>query len=794
MINGKKYNNLRIRSNNRVLKFIKVLTLCVGFISSFAIFLYLYDQQSYDDYHLEKRNIYRILVRDESQNLSALNPFQITEILKDNLPEIRKSARIIEIQQAFVKHEDDYIQEPSIQVVDPSLLEIFTIDLIKGNTNSLVENKDGVIISENLANSLFNNKDPINSIIKIKIKELETETTVVGIMKNIPRNSTFRAEIIGNIDGKLNRFRDALKNTNFNSGLGIYVCSSYLLLDSKIKIDDFSNKANNLINKEYGTDKNISLKFQNIQDLYLNSEDIFFPYYIPVGNPKVFLIFLIIGIICICSSVFNYLCLSIALSDDRLKEVGVKKVFGISNSVLSKQFILESFSHYMISFLISLFAVYVILPYINNTFSLSLNPSSIVKPQVILSYIALAVVLSFVSGWYLAFYINSKNPSALLAKTVLKFKKQSYLFKILLCLQLIIFIAIFSFSRFVNNQLQFIQEKNLGYNSTNILKINGFGAQVQKQYGIFKESLLKHPSIISVSASNSSPPSKDSFIPYNFQSSDLDSKKFEGECIYISPDFLKTFEIELINGRYFDYQDYAKNVVLINQEASDLLFKNDPVGLKINKSEIIGITKNINLHSLYEKIIPLALIPLPDNYLFEIQIKFNENIEHSTIDLINKIWQDFFPDESINYTFIDDEIRSVYALDILTNRIIKILSLLLSIITVLGLFNVSLISIRKRTKEFAIHRIHGANRAQIIVLIMKEYLPLSLIAFLIGTPISYYIYLKHWLTNFAYKDNISIALFFYIFVVAIVLIILSIAVQSIKNSKTEPANILKQDY
>ena len=402
-------------------------------------------------------------------------------------------------------------------------------------------------------------------------------------------------------------------------------------------------------------------------------------------------------------------------------------------------------------------------------------------------------------GFGFTIFSSHLAPIQLLNNDFHKGRKRSWARGIFLSLQLSIFVGLMITLISIHNQHQFLQNKDLGFDQKLMLRIK-LPAQSKKTGPIFKQRLTKNPNILAVSGADYFPTNKG----YNQHASIAFDKKTGGyiiteatEVVGVDYNFLSTLNIELIEGRDFSRNFASDEVqsIILNQTALKEKHIKNPIGkpfpVSEKKSQIIGIVKDFHFRSLHEKIMPLALVLKTDEYS-QIACRLNGFNVPQTMNFIKSTWQQFFPNEPFQYSFIDDKIDEYYRTEQQFAQIISLATLLSILIASMGLLGLALFTARQRTKEIGIRKVLGASASNIIALLNREFIKWIVIANLIAGPVAYWA-IQKWLENFAYRVNISPVSFIIAGTASFGITILAVSVQSIRSALTNPVEALKYE-
>ena len=646
-----------------------------------------------------------------------------------------------------------------------------------------------------MAKRYFDDKDPIGKFLEIKYEGSVLFLKVTGIIQNISKYSTFRAEMFTNISW----FLDDLKS-NFAEEDGSYLWNyefntTYFLLKENSKIEALQNKMPDFENRYSTKEKPYKFSFQKITDIYLHSEDLNLNFS-PRGDYKSVRLFSIIAILILFIAGINYIILSTARAARRTKEIGMRKVFGANKGMLVRQVLFESVLVTFIALPLAVLLVKIFLPNVNKLFGKELIFTFAESGSYIIGFTLITLFIGLLSGIYLSIYLARLQPISILRNKIAMCSHRNYFRKSMVVIQLIIFIVLNLTTAIVFLQLRYVYSKDLGFNKENILIINCYG--IGQQYISFKNEIKTNTNIINVCGAMHLPP-YNGLTYFECPKADNANQKVKVEGISADADFIKTFQIKIINGDDFptnyNYKEHLDSdiLLLINETTVKELDIKNPINYEIMPhSRIIGVVKDFNFHSIHSKIPPIQIFTLPKiGFVHQIAVRIKPENKVETIKYLEKKWKEFSKDP-FDYYFIDDMLDEMFKKEIKQGKIMRIFSFFAIFIAMMGLFGLSLFTSQQRTREIGIRKVHGASIGDIMRLLSREYIILVLIANIIAAPIAYY-FMSKWLQNFAYHTNIAWWLFGLVLLLSLVIVLLTVSWQAYRAARTNPVETLKYE-
>ena len=810
------FTHLRVAYRNffrqKTYSFINLSGLAIGIASSIIIALFVVHEFSYDSFHENADFIYRAKVKGQmmgsEMDQAVTAPPMGPAMLKD-YPEVKNYVRLRQYGAWLVRYEDKKFHEEEFLFADSTFFEIFDFKLIRGNPHTVLDEPNSVVLTESTARKYFGEEDPIG-----KMLHLETDTTyfkITGIVEDAPANSHFTFDLLGSLHTYTrNSFQD-----NFWISHNYY---TYILVDPNADIDELKGKLNLMMEKYVGpqleeilgismeefeeSGNTFGYQLQALKDIHLNSD---LQYEIEAnGNKTLVYIFIIIGILIMIVAIINFMNLSTARSAGRAREVGIKKVVGSSRGKLIFQFFLESFFTTYIALFLALLIVELVLPAFNNITQLELSMNYMDNLWILPSLLVFGLAVGVLAGSYPAFVLASFKPTSVLKGSMAAGVKSSFLRRILVVAQFTVSITILLGSFVAQKQINFILNKDLGFDKENVLVIKRSDA-LDDRIEAFKQELSNLPEVVNVAHSGNIPGrnfSNNSTFVEGRPSTDL-YLVWQG---WVSYEFAETFSLEMAEGRFFDKKIRSDSAaVVLNQAAVKSLGLEEntlekrlmiPIGPKENMYiNIIGVLKDFNFQSLHENIEPLALFPLRGNPEGYIPVKLKGNENPKTIKEIKIIWERFNQDYPFDYFWMDDDFERQYETEKRTGNILLIFSILSIFISCLGLFGLISFTSDKRTKEIGIRKSLGASIPGILTLLSKETLILIAISAIFSAPV--YLVINKWLQNFAFHFKFNLLVFVLwlgiTLVVILIIALVTVNIVAIGAARKNPANSLRHE-
>ena len=761
-----------------------ILGLSVGMACAVLIYLWILDEISFDTFHDNYDNLYRIVQTQHYEDgdfYVAATPAPMAMEFEELFPEIIETARFRPgLPEVLVSYEDKKFYEYRVAFADKEFFKLFSYPIIRGSAENPLPDINSLLITERIADKYFGDEDPLGKTIYINNEEIYT---ITGILKNIPANSHMQFDILGNFE--------ILESFGYYIGWNNNFYYAYALLQEGIDYRTLAPKFDHYMSENHGNDRT-NWWLQPLSEIHLHSDFDIDVYSHTEPTYQYIHIFYIIGVLIILIAIINYINLSTARSTRRALEVGIRKVHGARRLQLIRQFMGESFFLALLSYLIAMLLVEIALPTFNH-FTVKEVSVDYSNPQFTIGIVILIIFSGLISGGYPALFLSSYNPVQILKGDI---KAGPVTFRrILVIVQFSIAIMMIICTSIVYYQLTYIQNINLGLDKELILysRIRG---NLYQEFFTFKQELSRAPGIKNITYCSNLP-------TYNVAStSGIDWEgKSEGTNVLVhrfiaDHDYIPTFGIKLAAGRNFSLEHPSDSGdFILNEAAISQMGIEDPIGKRFTLWErdgkIIGVMKDFNYKSVHKEIEPLCMYLSPRTMGY-IYIKIDGNRVTSTLKDIEKVSRQFNPFFPMDFQFINQEYEKLYMSEKKLRTLFTLFALLAIFLSCLGLYGLSSFMAEKRTKEIGIRKAMGSNTWQIMTLFSWDALKWILVANFVAWPIAWW-YMNRWLNEFAYKTEIKLWIFLVAAILVLIIAIFSISYQVISTTKINPAVSLKHE-
>jgi putative ABC transport system permease protein len=808
---------LRNLLRNRIYSLINILGLALGVACCQLLFLYIRDEMSYDKHHNRKEDLYRIISTFQSElvvDRTATTSPPIAMTIKEEVPEVEAAVRVLsppdekhyfstgekEKTQSLIRYKDNVFYEQDGLLADSTLFDVFTYDLITGNPKKAMVNGNSVVLSERLSRKLFGKEPALDKMISISIGSGKlSEYKVTGVFKE-KYNSHIKANFF--ISMTTTGPWDLVLRENEWAGQNFV--PSYLKLVSGHNKAAVEKKMNDVLlrhggeaMKSEGIRKTLSL--EPVADIYLKSD---------VGqSPRIKYLYVVatIALFVLLIACINFMNLSTAKAPKRASEIGIRKVMGAFRSSLIKQILGEAMIIVVLAIAIGFVLMQLTLPFFNQLTNKNISFNTENITFFIFATIILTIVTGLLAGCYPAFYLTAFQPAQVLKGKLNLGSSSGRLRQTLVVFQFIIAIALVCGVFIISRQLNFVTEKNLGFDAGAKIVLPLRTDEAHKQYDALKKEVAKSSSVKGVTGSSYLPGTPLFRDFYFYPDGGSMENAVDITRNVVDAGFLELLKMKLIAGRSFtDNRELDSNhKVILNRIAVSKLGLTPEKILgqhlhfdwleKRYDFEVIGVMDDFHQNSLHEEIKP-TMFEMEDNlkrYDYVIASVTSANFEQAIKD-IEHTWKSLILDTPFEYSFLDQTIKKQYDEDRRVSKIISSFGIIAMIICAFGLYGLSSYMAERRFKEIGIRKVMGASVQQIVAMMSTEFVKLVLIAFVIAIPMAYY-GMTRWLEGFAFKVSVGWTVFALAGLVSLAIALVTISFESIKSALGNPIDSLRSE-
>jgi len=789
---------LRNLLNNKIFSAINIFGLAIGLACCILMFLFIQHEVSYDKFHANAKNLYRVTSIAEGTNGKtnlAVTPSAWAPLMKKDYPQIRNYVRLLKDEKSILGEAGkEHIIVKNLFLADPAFFDVFSYKLLKGNPAKALVQPNTIVLTEQAAKKYFGDTDPIG-------KTLEATTTfaptfnvqVTGVISEPPANSHFTFDALISMS-TLGDISNLWAYHMYHTYVVLANGASKNSLETKFK--SFSDK---YITNNPNADGKQEIHLQPVTDIHLHSQMV--GELEENGDITYVYIFSGIALFVLLIACLNFMNLSTVRSLKRAKEVGLRKVVGAERQQLITQFLGESILVSFFALILSIVIVVLTLPVFNDLSGRTLHINFGSNYNFILALILLTGLVGILSGIYPASVLSSFNPVEVLKGSFQKSIKGNALRKVLVTLQFVISIGLIASTILVYHQMQFVQNKKLGFDQEKVVVVTIPKNGDPKKIEALKTSLMNTPGVISASAASTIPSTK---IPVNLihDESSAANENRSMQMLFTDQDFVKTMQMKLIAGRDFskNYSTDENEGFIINNQAvqsSGWKTAKNAIGKSfqwvvpdkvLKTGKIIGVVEDFNITPLKSPVQPLVMHILPRRFQY-LYVRLHSN---NALTKVKKIFKEFNPEQPFEYSFLDDTINAMYSSEKKLGKIFGYFSGLAILIACMGILGLSIYSTQQRIKEIGIRKVLGATPVNIVKELSKEFLKPVSIAALIASPIAWYA-MNKWLQGFAYRININAWVFLLAGVIALLIALLTVSFHAIKAAIANPVKSLRTE-
>lgn len=790
---------------NKLYSFLNITGLSIGMAVCIAILLFVKFEENFDAFHT--KNIYRL---NEVQNWEgmvapqkvALSMVPMGPTLVEDYPDVRNFVRIMSQGEEALKFGEKKLTLPKVLWADSSFFQMLDFPLLQGDPEQALVRPNSIVLSSEMAERIFGSEPAIGKT----LTQAQNDTvsfTVTGIVENVSKNSHIQFDALTSMTTYL--------GPNAMDNWGSNWVTTYLELGENADLEYLEGDFPDYLVRHMGVDMatGYELFLQPMNEVHAKSADITHDYINFQkfdGNYSEILFY--IALIVLVIAAINFINLTSAKSITRALEIGVRKASGASKSQLHFQFLGESVLVCLIALTFALVLVTICLPFLSQFSDRQLDFPVLDNPVYLLGLIGGAVFIGIVSGLYPAFYLSKFQPTKILKGTLESGSGKSNFRNVLVVVQFSAAIVLIISTLFGVRQLNYLQNKDLGFSHEQVITIP-FNGQWANRYESLKQDLLSSSMVKSVTSSSQRLGNNLHQTSAVFRGGG-EARGMATSHVVVDPDFLNLYEIELLAGRNFDKSTKSDegNSYLINESMAQELLSGAPnlnsmedllgskFGLGWNgmdtTGQIIGIVKDFNFNSLHNKIETLTILNKTEWANAEISVKMAGNDIPESLAQIENIWNSHMPEREFEYKFLDEHFQELYRSDQTLNVIITLLTALSILISCLGLFGLASFVTEQRTKEIGIRKVLGASEFSVVSMLSKDFVKLVLVAIILGSPIAYFA-VNSWLSDFAFKIDISWWVFVLAGLGAILLALGTVSFQAVKAAWVNPVDSLKSE-
>ncbi len=795
----------RVLVRDKFTSLINILGLAIGFASVLLAWLYIDNESQYDKFIEDPTSTVRICSHWSQIGKYAKTPFPVGPALMDEHAYVNDFFRVVKITTNDgsgipVRIGENKFMEGKMLSVDRSFLDIYNLKFLKGNQDEALKDPLSLLLSERAAKKYFGSENPVGRIMNVEGKY---DMIVTGVVEDIHHKSHLEFDVLSPMAFMIDvRWKQW---DGFDNDWSSALVWTYAQLKNKDAVAQLENEISSFVDSRYpegfvDEEDNFYHFVQRVEDIHLQSN--IGREFKANGNGTMLVVFGTVSILILLIAGINFINLTTARSTIRAKEIGVKKVVGAGKSQLIKQFYFEVF----IQNLLAVFVAFLILFLIWKPFGqlmnvyIPLDQSRLVGIGLISAFFC--VLNTIISGTYPAVFLTSFKPSTILKGKLLSMGRGLSFRRILVTAQFIAAIAFIASALIISDQLDFIRNKDIGVNTTQLVEINRPPQSIAND--VIIKAFKENPNVISATATAGSLPGKTS-PTWSYHPQGFPKERQSFNTIWTYEEFASVFQAELIAGEDFDrkYRGDSINAMILNETLVRSLgwTPEEAIGRSFDEFEwrkqetnpgrVVGVVRDFNFRSLHHEIDPVVIL-YTDNDFGNIILRLSGNDLLNTVKELEKTWDQLVIDIPFTSRFMNEEIERQYQKETKLSTSMGYFTMLSLFITILGLIGLVSFMLTQKTKEISIRKVLGARIHQIVLLVSADFIKIIAIAFIIATTLSYYL-MSQWLADFSFRISLGIFPFVVAGVLAFLILALLLGFKSVELSRINPATTLKDE-
>lgn len=786
---------------------INIFGLAIGLATCVLIVRYIQDELSVDAWHAKGDRIYRVVREARTGDEKDTRPSTsgaLAQAVKA-FPEVEMAVRFWGWFAAIEKENEKL--EFRVAVTDPAFFEMFDFPFLKGNHEAAFSDPSGIAMTESGARRLFDKDDPIGKTVSVISNHHGGERTVAAVLKDVPLNSTIQFDLVAT---QISSMEGKYVWEDWQPTGGFRPVQTYILVREGADVDALETKINGLIDQHFSPEvaKVNRYYLQPLNRIYLYSkQDFDLPWYSDINRVYQFgaIAFLVLAIGCI-----NFTNLATARAAGRAKEVGLRKVTGAVRSQLMGQFLGESIVTATIALVAGMIVVLLVIGDFNAFFEKQLDVDLVDDPLLGVGLLAVALVVGCAAGLYPALFLSSFEPTETLKGTFRAGSRGQAIRKGLVVLQFSISIVLIIGTGVIYQQMDYIRNKDLGYNMEQIVIVpifwtdqeskRGDELRLADRYVSIKQAFLNHPNAIEATAYRWWLGWGGGIIR-NVKAEGHEHTDWRMPVLEVDDDYIDVFQMTLVQGRKFDLDAFPSDTTgafILNESAVKAFGWDDPVGRQFNwidrgiEGTVVGVVRDFNYGPLTERVGPAALTVKPHQF-YNLAVRIKTEGYENTVEHFKSVWEQFV-DPSIPYdqTLWDEQFEEMY----FAERRVQSLTLLGSgtaiALACMGLFGLASFAMAERRKEIGVRKSLGASVSSVLLLVSKEFMLMVAIAAVIAAPVAWSV-MDGWLNRFAYRTELGIGVFVLGALLTMVIAQATVTYHALRAARTDPVKALRYE-
>jgi len=810
--------------HNRTSSLINISGLSIGIACALLIAIFIKNELSYDRFHRDANRIFQVTLNgnmDGQEFWAGNTPPPVGAALTSNMPEVESFTRFYKPNDIVVRYEQNnatekFFTEKNILAVDSNFLQLFDFGVAQGDAATALMKPGSVVITQEMAKKYFGSENPIGKT--LVMREDKKPFAVTAVINKVPSQSSIQFDFLVPVADfpVVKRFSWSwvwmqmvcyvkLRKNVPTDKASIHQLETKFPAMVKVQAANAFKRIGKPFDEFLKNGGKWDLHLMPLTDVHLRSATIGMPWLSHISNIKYIYIFGSIALFIVLLACVNFMNLSTARASKRAKEVGIRKVTGSTRSQLIRQFLLEAFLYSFVSSLIAVALVALLLKGFSMIIDEPISFKTAFSPIIWLSLLVLTIIVGLLAGSYPALYLTSFKPVLILkGKNLFSGSRKDMLIRNgLVVFQFTISTVMIVGTLIVLKQLRFFRNTDMGFNKENVLIITSTNRLGESEES-FRDVITQIQGIVSASTTTSIPSGGAFGDSYKAQPDEnvADVKDIGLNSFMVDESFIPTLGIKVVQGRNFSKAFSDSASIILNQEAVRQIGWKDPIGKWVEypggnnvRFKVIGVVKNFNIESLQSAIMPFALFNLSSktyDFGHNVIAKVRSQDLPKVINQVESKWKSFASAEPFDYNFLDAAFDSQYRSEQRLGSIFSIFAALSIFIACLGLFGLSAFMAERRTKEIGVRKVLGASVSNVVVLLSKDFLRLTLIAIVIAFPVAWY-FMSKWLEDFAYRINITWTIFLIAGCGTLIITLVTISFQAIGAAVANPVKSLRTE-
>lgn len=778
--------------------FINVFGLAIGLACCLLVTLYVRFELSYEDFHENKTSLYRYVPRGEREGVVSMQtmlPAGFGPLIKESFHDVEMFSRFSDVdERPLMRVGDTFLDAKTLSIADKDFFKMFSFKLLQGDVNTVLARPSTVVISQSIAQKYFPEGNAIGQTIRY---DNAYDYEITGVFDDVPANSHLQFSYVTNFEtiAKMVQDRYHYPAESFLNSLDAWNYSTYFYIPGEKDVNSLAKR----IDQKFTEARKETFNDQTMGDWLQPLNEIHFTKGIKGdtanGDLSYVYIFSAVALMILVIACFNFMNLSTARAMKRSKEVGLRKVMGAFRHQLIKQFMGETVIMVTVAMILGIIFLELLVPLFNGLVGQHLEVVYFGKNSLIIFFVLAGLLTGIIAGSYPAFYLSSFSPAKVL-KGQAGPSGNAGLRKVLTVMQFGLAAFLMIGTLIVYQQMNFIQNSNLGFDQESIVYMTP-PAPLWEKRDVFKQNLLASSHVKSVTFSNGTPGMESSTWQYDFPG--LEIPKRSMNTMIIDYDYLKTFGLEVVDGRDLssEFMTDSTEAYLINEAAVGELMLKKPVGTPMRALDghpagrIIGVVKDFHYRSLHRKIEPLVMRIDPVN-MWCVSVKLTSGNLKDHLATVEAAWKKIAPDYPFTYQFVDETIERQYKAEQNTGVLFTAFAILAIVIACLGLLGLTAFMTEQRKKEIGVRKVLGSSVSGIVLLLSKDFSRLVMIAFIVVVPLAWYA-MNQWLSGFAYQADISPLVYIGAGSIVLAIAFLSVFYQAVKAAVVNPSDTLRNE-